>query len=366
MAAHLSHLGGYRIILVDRDHELVENLKKKGKFDIHVLGNENADCTIRPEQVYQLEDTGWYEQMPSAGILFCSVFGSNLGALAKELAAGLGRRYMANPEQELNLITCENFTDAALILETEVLQYLEDEEKTWLHQKIGFSESMVLRTCLGPGEHQDALALRVQDYFELPCDREAMKGKIPDIYGLKPLENFKNQLRRKIFTYNCINAVITYLGARKEYTYLFEAGRDPDIVVMARQAAVESSNAQIAAYGFDREVQYEWVEAALIKFADIHIPDPISRNGADPARKLGREDRLIGPALLATKHHIRPVGLMNGIFAAFEFRDEQSGTRIADRITVEGIETVLQDICGLLPAEPLYEMLRKEYHIRWP
>jgi mannitol-1-phosphate 5-dehydrogenase len=344
----------------------VNNLRKKGKFDIHLLGNENADCTIRPKKVYHLQDTGWYEEMPSAGILFCSVFGSNLGALAKELAAGLGRRHMTNPDQELNLITCENFTDAAMILETEVLQYLEDEEKSWLHQKIGFSESIVLRTCLGPGENQDALALRVQDYFELPCDREAMKGTIPDIYGLKPLENFQNQLRRKIFTYNCINAVITYLGARKDYTYLSQAGRDPDIVVMARRAAAESSDAQIAAFGFDREEQYEWVEAALTKFADIHIPDPISRNGADPARKLGREDRLIGPALLATKHHIKPEGLMEGIFAAFKFQDEKYGTRIADRITAEGIEAVLEGICGLLPAEPLYNVLRKEYHVRWP
>jgi mannitol-1-phosphate 5-dehydrogenase len=345
---------------------LVNNLRKKGKFDIHVLGNENANCTIQPEKVYQLNDAGWYDQMPSAGILFCSVFGSNFRTLAKELARGLERRYKANPGQELNLITCENFMDAASILRTMVLQCLEDEVKGWLAQKIGFSESMVLRTCLGPEEWQDPLAIRVQNYFELPCDREAMKGTIPDICGLKPLENFQNQLRRKIFTYNCINAVITYLGARKDYTYLSEAGRDPDIVVMARQAAVESSDAQIAAFGFDREEQYEWVEAALTKFADIHIPDPISRNGADPARKLGREDRLIGPALLATKHHIKPEGLMEGILAAFEFQDEKSGTRIADRITAEGIEAVLEDICSLVPAEPLYDMLRKEYHVRWP
>lgn len=344
---------------------MVKDLKKKGKFDIHILGNETADCTISPDKVYHINDTGWYEQMPFADVLCCAVFGSNLGALAKELATGLERRYSANPDQELNLITCENYTDAATILRTNMLQYLKDEVKEWMMRKIGFSESMVLRTCLGPEKNQDPLTIRAQNYFELPCDGEAMKGEIPEIYGLKPLENFKDQLRRKIFTYNCINAVITYLGALKDYTYLSEAAMDPDIVVMARQAAIESSDAQIAAFGFDRKEQYKWVEAAFTKFADTLIPDPISRNGADPARKLRRNDRLIGPALLATAHHLKPEGLMNGIFAAFAFHDEKSGTKIADRISAEGIEVVVQDVCGLIPGEALYDLLSKEYRARW-
>jgi mannitol-1-phosphate 5-dehydrogenase len=299
--------------------------------------------------------------MPTTGILFCSVFGNNLEDLAKDLAAGLEKRWMANPDPALNMITCENFTDAAAFLKKKVLSYLEDAAREWLEKKVGFSESMVLRTCLGPDQNQDPLAIRAQNFFKLPCDREAIKGEIPDIHGLRPLVKFRNQLRRKIYTYNCINAVITYLAAEKGYHYLWEGGTDPEITTVARQAAVESSDAQIAEYGFNRKEQYEWVEAALYKFADQHLPDPISRNGADPVRKLQRDDRLVGPALLAMKHNIHPEGLIKGIFAAFKFNDKNRNIKISDQISEEGIEAVLQRVCGLSPGEALYELLRKEF-----
>ena len=83
------------------------------------------------------------------------------------------------------------------------------------------------------------------------------------------------------------------MGAQKGYTQLYEGGTDPEIIAIARQAAIETSEAQIAEFGFDKKEQYGWVEAAFAKFADNSLPDPISRNGADPARKLSRNDRLI-------------------------------------------------------------------------
>lgn len=350
--------------MIDKDHQLVGDLIQRGEFDIHVLGNESANCTIRPKAVYHISDADWHREMPSVDLLFCAVFGNNLDELAEDLAEGLKIRYALNPDREINLITCENLTNAAIFLQEKLCQHLDPAIHTWLHEKVGVSESIILSTCLGPGKNQDRLTIRAQNIFELPCNGEALKGKIPGVYGLRPMENFSNQLRRKIFTYNCINAVITYLGAQKDYTYLFEAGRDPGIIIIARQAAVESSDAQIAEYGFDRDEQYEWVEAAFAKFADSHIPDLISRNGADPVRKLSRNDRLIGPARLAIKYNIKPEGLMKGIFAGFEFHDEKRNMKISEQISEKGISAVLAEICELRPGEAIYDLLREAYSMR--
>jgi mannitol-1-phosphate 5-dehydrogenase len=361
-AAHLAFLSGYNVVLVDKDDDLVNGLKEQGEFLVQVLGNSQKDCVIKPLTVFNITDEGWTDYLVNAQLAFVSVFGNNLEELAKSIAPALSKRHERNPEEPLNFITCENYAGAASFLKEGILHYLNDENLVnWLAENIGFSESMILRTCLNASEDQNILTVRAQDFFELPCDGEAFTGKIPELKGLKPLKNFGNQLRRKIYTYNCINAVITYLGAEKGYTQLFEAGNDPEIVEIAKQAAQETSSAQIAEFGFDPEEQKEWEEAALAKFADSNLPDPIDRNGADPARKLTREDRLIGPALLALKYDIEIKGLLAGIISGFNFFDSKKNVRLSDTIEKQGIDFVLENICGLKPDEKLYSIIKEAY-----
>jgi mannitol-1-phosphate 5-dehydrogenase len=233
------------------------------------------------------------------------------------------------------------------------------EKEKWLSEFVGFSESIVFRTCLDAGADQSPLTIRSQNFFELPCDGDAVKEEL-HVFGLKPLKNFNNQLRRKIFTYNCINAVIAYLGAEKGYDQLADAGNDEEILAIARKAGKETSLALIAEYGFDPKEQEEWAQAALAKFADKNIPDPIERNGADAVRKLNREDRLIGPALLALKHSIYPEGLLEGIVACFNYSDPKKNFKVVDLITSKGTDFVLSEICGLSSNEKLFMLIKEQ------
>lgn len=356
-AAHLAFLGGYTIVLIDKNRQLVADLKKEGQYDIQVLGNEEKNCTVRLSGVYHIEDALWQNEFVTAAVVFTAVFGNNLEALAEYLAMALQKRHAENPSQVLTIITCENLTNAAALLKNYVLKKLGWDKAVWLSKYTGFSEAIIFSTCLEGSANQSPLTIRAQNFFELPCDGDAIKRKL-HVYGLKPLKNFNNQLRRKIYTYNCINAVITYLGAKKGYTQLYEAANDPEIVKTARKAAKESSLALIAEFGFDPNEQEEWTSAAFQKFSDENIPDPIERNGADPARKLGRDDRLIGPALLALKHHIYPEGLLAGIIACFNYKDEAENFRVTDLITEKGPDIVLKEVCGLAEDEELFILIK--------
>lgn len=345
-AAHLAFLGGYEPILIDKDRQLVSRLLSAGRYAIRLLDEEKTVCTIRPAGVFAIDDPSWIAYFTATSLVFTAVFGNNLEALAASLLPAFEKRHSENPEQLLTIITCENLTDAAGILKRRVLGHLSPETARWAAEKTGFSESIILRTCLDAGPGDPALTVQAQNYFELPCDGDALKENLP-VYGLKPLPHFADQLRRKIYTYNCINAVITYLGAQKGYTQLYEAANDAEILATAEKAAHESSCAQQAEFGFDRGEQQEWVKAAFAKFADRNIPDPIVRNGADPIRKLGREDRLIGPALLALKHGIYPEGLLKGILASFSYYDPDKKQQLFDLIGKKGLPVVLQEVCGL-------------------
>jgi mannitol-1-phosphate 5-dehydrogenase len=358
-AAHLAFLGGADIILVDKSRQLVDDLKKAGEYFIQVLDKEEKRCTIRVEAVYHIDDPSWHDAFVQTGLTFTAVFGNNLEELARYLAPALQKKHLEKPEQPLTIITCENRTSAAAFLKEKVLQNLGQENERWLLKQVGFSEAIIFSTCLEASSEQSSLTIRAQNFFELPCNGEEIKGDLP-VYGLKPLKNFGNQLRRKIYTYNCINAVITYLGARKGYTQLYEAGADEAILVIARKAAAESSRALVAEFGFDPAEQEAWTKAAFAKFSDRNIPDPIERNGADPVRKLSREDRLIGPALLALKHRINPEGLLEGIMACFEYNDSTNNRTIAHTIQKKGPDAVLKEICGLSEEEELFKLIKAQ------
>jgi mannitol-1-phosphate 5-dehydrogenase len=357
--AHLAFLGGADIILVDKNLQLVADLKKAGEYDIKVLDNEEKSCTIKVAAAYHIDDTAWHEAFLQTELSFTAVFGNNLEALAACLAPALQKRSATNPEQPLTIITCENKPSAAHVLKEQVLKNITKEDGAWLSEHVGFSEAMVLRTCLEAALGQAPLTVRAQAFFSLPCDGEAIKGELP-VYGLKPLKNFANQLLRKIYTYNGINAVIAYLGARKGYVQLYDAGNDEEILAIARKAALEISQALIAEFGFDQEEQEEWTEAAFAKFSDRNIPDPINRNAADPVRKLGWDDRLIGPALLALKHNIFPDGLLHGIMACFDYTDPVTNSNVALLICEKGAEVVLKEVCGLSKKEGLFKLIKEE------
>jgi mannitol-1-phosphate 5-dehydrogenase len=358
-AAHLAFLGGYDVILIDRDRHLVAELQRAGKYDIRLLDEQGTVCTVQPAGVFHIDDPAWMDYFTATHLVFTAVFGNNLEALAVSLSPAVEQRASAGPDPFLTILTCENFTNAAAALKNMVLVRLSPATATWLNKKVGFSESIILRTCLDAAPGQALLTVRAQNYFELPCDGDALKEDL-HVYGLKPLSHFADQLRRKIYTYNCINAVITYLGAQKGYTQLYEAANDAEILAVSRRAARETSDAQLAEFGFDPREQQEWVNAAFAKFADLNIPDPIGRNGADPARKLGKEDRLIGPALLALKHGIYPKGLLQGILACFAYRDANKKQQIFDLIRKKCLQAVLQSVCGLSMQDELAQLIKEQ------
>jgi len=343
--------------LVDKNNQLVDALSKAGNYNIDVLGDPGQQCTIKVVGAYSVKGSLWYHEMAKASIVFTAVFGNNIAELAIDLGKALATRYATNPDKVLTIVTCENMTDAARVLKNHVSEQLGVDLREWLSEKVCFSESIIFRTCLEASATQDPLTIRAQNHFSLPCDGDAFKEAIP-ITGLKPLGNFKNQLKRKIYTYNCINAVISYLGASKGYYQLYEAGNDPEILVIARLAAAETCRAQVLEFGFDSVEQDDWMNDAFKKFADKSIPDPISRNSADPIRKISREDRLIGPALLAVKWGIHPEGLLTGIEACFSYKDDKSGESVLELINKKGIDNVLVEVCGLSPGEELFQLIK--------
>ena len=174
-AAHLAFLGGYQIILIDKDHQLVNDLNSTLKYDIQILDREEKSVTINIEGAFYIEDAAWHEAFLTTDLVFTAVFGNNLKDLATRLAPALNKRHVANPTGFLTIITCENLTNAAGLLKNAVQESLSKDKEKWLSSHVGFSESIIFRTCLNATADQSPLTIRSQNFFELPCDGNAIK-----------------------------------------------------------------------------------------------------------------------------------------------------------------------------------------------
>jgi mannitol-1-phosphate 5-dehydrogenase len=95
----------------------------------------------------------------------------------------------------------------------------------------------------------------------------------------------------------------------------------------------------------------------LERFRNRALMDTCQRVGGDPARKLGKDDRLIGSSLLALEQGITPAYIAVGAAGAVYRYLDEAGTEQ----TRESARKVLEEVSGLSPEQTLTGMILDMY-----
>jgi mannitol-1-phosphate 5-dehydrogenase len=360
---HLVALSQRPICFVDVNETVVRLINERGGYRVHILGQADKSMTVTHIRALHSADPRVADEVARAELAFVAVGGPNLPAVAATLAPGIAARRAAGG-RPLNIVCCENWHRPAEVLRHGLDERLAGDDRAYLASQIGIAEATVLRSCIEPTEAQraaDPLAVQAQDYWELQIDAAALAEALPAIAGLKPLRNFRAALERKLFTYNAGNATIAYLGAQRGYRYLYEAAMDPMILEVAQGVYQESGAAICARHGYSAEEQAAFAQQSLRKYQDPTIVDPVERNARDPLRKLGRHDRLIGPACLALEYGIRPFHLALAIGAALKYTNAQdpSAVKLQQMIAGEGLDVVFEKVCEIEPDGALARLVKE-------
>jgi len=359
---HLVALSGRPICFVEVNETVVRLINERGGYRVHILGNEAKSMTVTGIRALHSSDPRVAAAVAGAELVFVSVGGPNLPAVAATLAPGLAARRAAGGAL-LNIVCCENWHRPAEILRGKLAERLNGADAAYLAASVGIAEATVLRSCIEPTVEQraaDPLAVQAQDYWELQIDAEALVQPLPPINGLKPVAKFRAALERKLFTYNAGNAAIAYLGVLRGHQYLSEAATDPMILEVAQGVYEESGAAVVARHGYTPEEQAAFAQGSLRKYQDATIVDPLERNVRDPLRKLGRHDRLIGPACLALEYGIRPYHLALAIGAALKYANPQdpAAVKLQQMLAAEGLDAVLAKVCEIEPDGELARLVK--------
>ena len=358
---------GYEVCFLDIMQEIIDEMNTRGQYHVRIVSNEGEkDTTVKPVRAVNSLTDQAIDEIVNCDIMATAVGVNVLPKIAPVIAKGMVAR-MERTGKPLDIILCENQLGADELMRGWIYERLTDAQKAWADKNLGLVEASIGRMVppLTPEmREKDKLLICVEPYSELPVDRDAFRGEIPDLVGLIPYTPFEFYIKRKLFLHNGGHALCAYLGYEKGYEYIWQAIADPDIYAAAKASMMTSAAALVAKFGEGvRENVESNVTDLLFRFQNKALKDTVARVGADPVRKLRRNDRIVGAALFAIEQGIDPAPIVKGIVAALHFDRAEDATapEVQKALKEQGIGYVLEHYMGLSPEEGLYEMIRTEY-----
>lgn len=358
-AADLFFGAGYHITFVDVSQSLIEQLNRAGRYTI--VRAEDAQrrddlivhgyAALATTQVDSVSTV-----VAQTDLMALSVFPRDFGAVVEQMVPGLQRRHAGRPEAPLDIILCTNLAHAAVEFRARLNELLPAELRELAAQRIGVVESLVMRMVADPpaeDQKREPLLVWTNGNAEFPVDRHAFRGRVPHVAGLRLVDDMRAEEMRKLYTYNTCHAALAYLGALRGHDLIVDCLADPDVRAQAEGVLEEASRALQAEYGFEAQDMQAWVDKVLRQTDNPTLGDRVSRHGADPRRKLRRSDRLIGPLLLARRHHVGAPTLTRATAAAFLFQNpcDPGAVEVQQRVSQAGIESAVRDLCELTESE---------------
>jgi len=357
---------GYEVVFIDIYQELIDRLNTDGRYPVRILSH-NGSREFFVENVRAVNGNSQAQvvaEIAGADIMATSIGVNILPKIAKTIAAGLKKRWADRNSGYLNIIICENLMDANKHLAKWIEDELDRSEKKCFYERIGLVEASVGRMVpvMTDEMRQGNIArVCVEEFCELPVDRDGFKGPIPDIRNMVPFSPFAYYIQRKLYIHNMGHALTAYLGNLKGYSYIWQAIGDPHIRLTVMKAMQDSAVSLSREHKVPLDEILTHIDDLIYRFSNRSLGDTISRVGHDVKRKLSSEDRFLGAARLCLKHGIFPSNICLGIAAALHFNPENELIRM-DGEAVLSPEKVLEEICRIQAGEPIGGVILDYYN----
>jgi mannitol-1-phosphate 5-dehydrogenase len=368
--ADLFDAASYRVTLVDNSAECVDRLRTAGQYTVVRAWSpaEYEERILRGFTVLHSSQVDEVEvAIAEAGLVAVAVFPAAFADVARRLAPGIERRLRQSAGATLDILMCTNLLHAASQFRELLLAALSPGIREEAARRLGVVDTLVIRTATEPPPEmlqRDPMLVWTNGFPEFPVDRQAFKGVPVQVPGIRLVDNMDAEEMRKLYTYNMLHAMLAYLGVLRGYTLTVQCMADSEIRGAAEGALDEVSRALQAEWGFTPADMGQWIALGITFTDNPLLRDRVARHGADPRRKLRRDDRLVGPALLARKYGISPHFLAQGIAGAllYDQPGDEGASWVQSRIAELGVALAVRELCGLTAAEEdLVQMILSAY-----
>ena len=344
----LLHQAKYELIFLDVNEEVVAQLKQQSSYEVIETGVGAKTHTI--SNFTALNSNKEFDEaakaIASAQVLTTSVGPNVLKFLAPLIVAGLKLRDSAKP---LVIMACENAIRATDIVKAELAAL-----DSSVLSKALFANTAVDRI-VPPQKDGLGLDVLVEAFSEWVIDSSELGSSKPDIPGAEFVADLAPFIERKLFTVNTGHATLAYVGQQHGAKTIVEATQIAEVKEVMLDALAETSQVLISRHGFDAENHKKYVAKTFERFTNPDLDDPVTRVGREPARKLARNDRLVGPAAYLAEIGGNPVSLLKAIEAALLFKDDSDSgvAELHSKLRAKSPEEFVSEVMGISAPHPL-------------
>jgi mannitol-1-phosphate 5-dehydrogenase len=356
----LLHEAGYEVVFADVNAELIDALSAADSYRVHEVGETSKTTVVDGFRAINSaqDEAALIAEIATADIVTTAVGPRILRFVAPVIAAGLAAR--ADDAPRLAVLACENAIGATDLLAAELLDGLPDDEtRDALAAKAIFANTAVDR--IVPAQDPDAgIDVTVEAFYEWVVDRSPFAGAEPSIPGAHFVDSLAPYIERKLFTVNTGHATVAYTGFLAGATTISEAIAIPSVRSAAEAALAETSAALVAKHGLDPADLAAYRAKILDRFTNPYLVDEVTRVGREPLRKLGRNDRFIGPAADYVQYTGGiPEALLTAVGAAlrFDVPDDTQSVELQQLLREATAEEIVTEITGVAEGEPLFAPL---------
>lgn len=358
---NILHDSGYELLFVDMDKNLVQQIHNDREYEIQILDFDQDPIIIDNVDAILGNSTELViEELVKADIITTSVGANNLKYLAQNMKNALLKR--AELKTTVTVIANENTINATDILSEEIFNICSEAERDKILSITNFVNSAIDRQAMSKNYNGKSVAL-VEKYFEWVIVKNDYTKEIEGIIAsAKFVEDLEPYIERKLFLVNAEHAAFAYLGKLFGYKTVQSSADNKDILNLVKRMTIENSRYFKTKYNMDPVELESFISKTLLRHTNPKFSDEVERVGRNPIRKLGPRDRLISPFVKLTELSLPNICLTKVIAAALFFTDESDSEslQLQAMIAKEGVETVLEKICGL--SEVLITQIMKEYN----
>lgn len=361
--APLLRAAGWETTLVCRNREVLRAINAGGGLWLRIAG-EPEDLWVGGVSAVPLGGEGLIGEAARADLVATAVGPSSLAETGR-LLAPLLRHRLGETGRPVNIITFENSRRGAELLALGMIER-EPALAGEIGKRVGIGGSAVWRAISRREVTPEGVRFDANNEDECYVDAASLVPDLPPLDGSVPgltlVRSFDDRMAEKLWLFSSGHAAAAYLGWHAGCETLDEAmGRPPirDAVAAVLEEAGRAFEFYLEFRPGSEPIPPRSPEETLDLYVDPDLRDPVVRVGREPRRKLGHDDRLIGPAVAAMAAGFRPVALAEAAAAALGYAEaEDPQARDLQReVSLLGPEEVLATVSILDTRDELTRLI---------
>lgn len=362
MLGEMFYQDGWDITFCDNDTALVDGLRSQGSYHVKKTNLSRQTSEIVEVKGFQMIDTVNEEEEYLGRLAHTKLIATALKPAAfddviRHLALAVKIRYQEKNSEIACIILGANYVGLLEYYQQGITAYLTREEKAYFDTHIVLVMSIVNRKNLKPICEENWLdpytiigddkpVLRVEDL-------EAVRALDPFPSFFQPEKNLSAAMAIKIWSGNVVQCSMAFVALKKGMRTSYQAACDEDAARIAYHVALEAYHGVFREYHVEEADVEAHAREAIEVFRNNRFSDDLYRIAREPLRKMSRNDRFVGPALLCLKYGKMPYFIAKALAYGFVIRidSDPDWEKIASLVAEKGIRGAVCEICQLDDAE---------------